>query len=88
MTSKLSVIDYNDQIDGTNVYQSYTVTTNSYWVTIKKNQRGTGRETDEVVFEREPQMEEWLDEKHSRIAAAVKALEDAIIAAVGKEEVK
>jgi hypothetical protein len=85
MTTKLTVIDYKDQIDGKNVYQGYTVETNCYWVTITKNERGTGRETKEIVFDRIPKDDEWLDAPHSRITKALSELEAAILAAVRKE---
>lgn len=85
MTTKLDVTDYKDQIGTKNVYQGYTVSTNSYWVTIKKNERGTGRETEEVVFERKPQLDGWLDTAHERICAALRELEAATLAAVRKE---
>jgi hypothetical protein len=86
MTSKLNVVDYKDQVDGKNVYQGYTVVTNSLWVTVTKNERGTGRETQEVVFERNPQNDDWLDAAHDRIGKAIHELEAAILAAVRKED--
>lgn len=85
MTTKLNVVDYKDQVDDKNVYQGYTVTTNSYWVTITKNERGTGRETKNVVFERKPMIDGWLDQAHNRIASALSELEAAIVAAIRKE---
>lgn len=86
MTTKLNVIDYKDPVNekGT-VMQGYTVKTNNYWVTITKNERGTGRETDEVVFEREPRQDEWMDPAHERIAKALSELENAILAVVGRK---
>jgi hypothetical protein len=85
MTTKLNVVDYKDQVDGKNVYQGYTVRTNCLWVTITKNERGTGRETEEVVFKREPINDDWLDAAHDRIGKAIHELEAAILAAVRKE---
>ena len=87
MTTILKVMDYQDPVNekGT-VVQSYTVTTNSYWVTVTKNERETGKETDEVMFERVPQMDEWLDPAHTRITKALSELESAILAVVGKEK--
>ena len=87
MTTVLKVCDYGDPVNekGT-VVQSYTVTTNSYWVTITKNERGTGKETDEVVFERKPQQDTWLDPAHTNITKALSELENAILAIVGKEK--
>jgi hypothetical protein len=86
MTSNLKVIDYADQVDGSNVCQGYAVETNCYWITITKCERGTGRETQEIVFERKPQMDEWLDEKHARITRAISELEEAVLAAVREKK--
>ena len=85
MTTKLNVVDYRDQVDGKNVLQGYTAEANCYWVTVTKNERGTGRETNEVVFVRKPQMDEWLDAPHDRITKALSELEAAVLAAVRKE---
>jgi len=85
MTSVLRVIDYEDKVDGKNVYQSYTVETNCYHVLITKNERGTGTPTNEVVFKRDGLGSDWLDEKHSRITEALNELENVILAAVRKE---
>lgn len=55
--------------------RSYRLSTNCYWVTLK-NKAGT------VVFERNPSMDEWLDEKHRAITDALNALEKAVQAAM------
>ena len=86
MTSKLNVVDYEDQVENKNVYQGYSVETNGYWITITKNERGTGRETKNVVFERKPMIDGWLDQAHNRIASALSELEAAIVAAICTEE--
>lgn len=85
MTGKLSVVDYEDKVDGKNCYQGYTMKYNCLWVTVTKNERGTGRETEEVAFERSPQNDDWLDAAHVRIGRAIYELEAAILAAVRKE---
>ena len=86
MTAKLNVVDYKDQIANTSVYQGYTATTSSYWITITKNERGTGRETGEVVFDHKLMDDDWLDAAHLRITKALHELEAAIVAAVRKEK--
>jgi hypothetical protein len=85
MITKLNVVDYKDQVEDKNVFQGYTVRTNCLWVTITKNERGTGLETPEVVFERNPNNDDWLDAPHDRIGKALHELEAAIVAAVRKE---
>ena len=83
VVTTLRVVDYKDPVNerGT-VYQGYTVETNSYWVTVTKNERGTGRPTNKVVFERKPQNDDWLDAPHVRITEALRELENAILAVV------
>jgi len=87
MTGRLNVCDYTDPVNekGT-AYQGYRAEVNSYWVTIYKSERGTGRPTEEVVFERVPKMDEWLDAKHSRITRAMDELENALRAVIEVKE--
>ena len=85
MTGKVNVVDYSKEV-GSNVYQGYTLEYNSYWVTVTKNERGTGRETQEVIFARNPNSDKWLDAAHERITKAILELDNAVLAAIKATE--
>ena len=63
---------------------SYSVEFNCYWVTIKRIDRRTGKETD-VVFKRDPMSGGWLDGDHQKIANALSLLEDSIFEAIKED---
>jgi hypothetical protein len=80
MTGKFNVVDYKDPVnDKCTAYQGYSMEFNTYWIKIYKLERGTGRHTDEVVAVRTPDMNEWLDAKHKKIADAIANLDKAIL---------
>lgn len=79
MTGNYHLIDYTDPVNekGT-VFQGYLLEFNSYRVTIYKLERGTGRNTGEVVYRRGPSQDEWLDDSHKKLINAIQTMENAV----------
>ena len=68
-TTSLKVSDY--------VNRFYTVHINASWISIYNDMQ-----TKECLFDRNPQNNNWYDEKHKAIVDAMRELEKAIFEAV------